>query len=162
MSSKFYAGIGSRETPIEILDEMSNIARYLETKGYTLRSGGAGGADIAFSDVVDNAQIWVPWSTFYKTNRPHSIKTIDINDTEAFNSVSDFHPSPFRLKKGGIMLMARNYRQVVGLNEPNSEFIVCWTKDGKDSGGTGQAIRIAKSLGIAIINLKIQRFFYDQ
>ena len=43
-----YAGIGSRETPIEIQSKMSKVAKMLEEKGYTLRSGGADGADFAF------------------------------------------------------------------------------------------------------------------
>ena len=43
-----YAGIGSRETPIEVQSKMSKVAKMLEDKGYTLRSGGADGADFAF------------------------------------------------------------------------------------------------------------------
>lgn len=156
----YYAGIGSRETPIEILDEMANIAKHLESKGYILRSGGAEGADQAFSSVVKNAQIWIPWASFYQ-NKHHDVRIISNNDVEAFDSVHKFHPNSKKLSQGGVRLMARNYRQIVGLNEDNSKFVVCWTKDGKASGGTGQAIRIAKDLGIAVINLKIQRFFYD-
>jgi hypothetical protein len=37
------------------------------------------------------------------------------------------------------------------------DFIVCWTKDGKASGGTGQALRLAEDRGIVIENL----FFED-
>jgi hypothetical protein len=32
--------------------------------------------------------------------------------------------------------------------------VVCWTKDGKSSGGTGQALRIAEYYSIPIFNLK--------
>ena len=39
---KYYAGIGSRKTPKEILDLMSVIGEYLQSKGYILRSGGHG------------------------------------------------------------------------------------------------------------------------
>lgn len=48
-----YAGIGSRETPRSILDLMTAIARKLEALGYTLRSGGATGADTAFEEGVE-------------------------------------------------------------------------------------------------------------
>jgi len=157
----FYAGIGSRETPQDILEEMANIAKYLESKGYTLRSGGAGGADIAFSSVVSKAQIWVPWKGFYEDKR-HDIRIISNDDIEAFDSIRDYHPNPNKLTVGGTKLMARNYRQIVGINEPNSEFVVCWTKDGKASGGTGQAIRIANSIGVKVTNLKTQKFPYEQ
>jgi hypothetical protein len=37
-------------------------------------------------------------------------------------------------------------------NDP-VEFVICWTSNGKDSGGTGQAIRIAKAFDIPVFNL---------
>lgn len=43
-----YAGIGSRETPMEILELMTKASAWLGAKGYTLQSGGAIGADMAF------------------------------------------------------------------------------------------------------------------
>ena len=43
-----YAGIGSRETPIEVLELMTKASTWLGSKGYTLQSGGAIGADMAF------------------------------------------------------------------------------------------------------------------
>ena len=46
--SMTYAGIGSRETPIEVQKAMYRVAKYLEGKGFTLYSGGANGADKAF------------------------------------------------------------------------------------------------------------------
>ena len=49
--------------------------------------------------------------------------------------------------------MNRNYRQVRGLDEPDSEFVICWTHDGTDVGGTGQAIRIANHYGIPVFNM---------
>ena len=44
----FYAGIGSRETPPEFIDEFIKIGKWLGSHGYILRSGGADGADSAF------------------------------------------------------------------------------------------------------------------
>ena len=43
-----YAGIGSRETPMEVLELMTKASTWLGAKGYTLQSGGAIGADMAF------------------------------------------------------------------------------------------------------------------
>jgi hypothetical protein len=50
--------------------------------------------------------------------------------------------------------MHRNGFQVLGknLNCPSS-YLVCYTADGKISGGTGQAMRIATELKIPIYNL---------
>ena len=44
----YYAGIGSRETPDHVLETMASAAQYLGKEGFTLRSGGAKGADTAF------------------------------------------------------------------------------------------------------------------
>jgi predicted Rossmann fold nucleotide-binding protein DprA/Smf involved in DNA uptake len=44
----YYAGIGARSTPPQILSVMTRLASKLEGMGYTLRSGGAAGADTAF------------------------------------------------------------------------------------------------------------------
>ena len=46
--SKIYTGIGSRNTPKEVLELMKTIGKYLGCLGYELRSGGADGADSAF------------------------------------------------------------------------------------------------------------------
>jgi hypothetical protein len=55
---------------------------------------------------------------------------------------------------GAKKLMARNMYQVLGQDlETPTSFIVCWTKDGKASGGTGQALRVAKKYNIPIFNL---------
>ena len=64
---------------------------------------------------------------------------------------AEFHPAWDRCSRGARALHARNCHQVLGwdLKTP-SEFILCWTKDGKASGGTGQAMRIAKAFNIPI------------
>ena len=48
-----YAGIGSRRTPPELLDEMEVLGRQLAIADYVLRSGGAKGADSAFERCCD-------------------------------------------------------------------------------------------------------------
>ena len=58
-------------------------------------------------------------------------------------------------------MMTRNVHQILGLDlrTPTSA-VICWTADGatsittEDTGGTGQAIRIASDLGIPVFNLK--------
>lgn len=136
----YYAGIGSRDTPEDVLKLMTTVARGLDRKGYRLRSGGAIGADTAFEsgtkckDVfLGNADIPV-W-------------------TEVFTDF--FHPNPKALTEFPRRLMCRNAMQILGEEgDTPVEFVVCWTKDGKASGGTGQAIRIAEYFGISVFNLK--------
>jgi hypothetical protein len=155
MMNKYYAGIGSRETPLDILRQMINIAKYLDKIGYTLRSGHADGADQIFGIGATKAEIWLPWKSFNSGKKVahHVYKVIDPNDKEAYDSIK-FHPAANTLKSSVCSLMARNFRQIIGRNnESNSEFVVCWTKDGKDTGGTGQALRIAAHYNIPIYNL---------
>lgn len=148
----YYAGIGSRETPEEVLDSFIRIARYLGKNGYTLRSGGADGADLAFekgcSEVFGKKEIYLPWSGF---NNSHS--NMVLNNPKAFEIAAKYHPYWHNLKDGAKKLQARNSHQVLGydLDTPSS-FVVCWTKGGKDVGGTAQAIRIARDFEIRVFN----------
>lgn len=154
---KYYAGIGSRDTPSIVLDEMTKLSGILETRGYILRSGGAEGADTAFAKGTNSAQIWVPDGlalSYLSKNTNHQYKILDSWDARAWESIKKFHPNESALSSKGRALHARNYRQVIGsdLNEPNSLFVVCWTKDGGPIGGSGQAIRIAKHYSIPVFN----------
>ena len=156
--NKFYAGIGARITPPEIQNEMCKVSSYLESCGYILRSGNALGADQAFAlGVKKRAQIWLPWENFqaeFRAQRPqHDYKIILPSDSAAYQSVIDYHPRSKWLNVASRKFMSRNYRQVIGMGEPNSEFIICWTPRGKESGGTSQALRIAKVAGIHILNM---------
>lgn len=148
---KYYTGIGSRNTPPDMLKLMTEIAIALANDTYVLRSGGAGGADEAFEVGASEKRIYLPWSGF--NGKAYDGKSYLVPDyNEEF--VLDYHPAPYHLGNSGMRLMSRNTYQVLGddLNTP-SDFIVCWTSDGKASGGTGQALRIAKDFKIKIYNL---------
>ena len=160
-----YAGIGSRETPAKVLEQMKAVAGFLAMCGYTMRSGGAEGADTAFEiGHVDQLKEWermeifLPWSGF-NNKRPNHKTHICIPDTsevykQAEQIAEQFHPAWHRLTRGGKALQTRNVFQIMGpdLKSP-SHFVVCWTKDGQATGGTGQAIRIAQAIGIPVYNL---------
>ena len=139
-NKKYYAGIGSRETPQDVLDLMTRIAKGLERKHYRLRSGGALGADSAFQAGAVHMDIYLGKET-------SSLWTNVFTDF--------FHPNPSALKDYGRKLMNRNAMQILGRWGDNPvDFVVCWTKDGKASGGSGQAIRIAEYYNIPVFNLK--------
>lgn len=63
-----YTGIGSRETPPEIQEIMTNYARKLDKLGFILRSGGAMGADTAFEKGSTNKEIYLPWKILMVIN----------------------------------------------------------------------------------------------
>jgi hypothetical protein len=148
---KYYAGIGSRKTPEDVLDNMFDIASKLETKGYTLRSGGADGADDAFAQGTEVSDIYLPWRGF------NDVSGSKLNEAEAwtYKIAEELHPAWSRCSQGAKKLHARNIHQILGDAEDASlcEFVVCWTPNGRMKGGTATAIKLAKSNGIKVYNL---------
>ena len=164
MKEKIYTGIGSRKTPDYICDLIKPISRYLYKKGWKVRSGGADGADESFESPVRDIrlkEIYLPWKGFNGNNSPLYYVSKD-----AMELASIYYPYNWRItKKATKLIMGRNVYQVLGisLNKP-SKFIICYTTDGCFSGGTGQALRIAKDYGIPIYNLydiEIRKNIFD-
>jgi hypothetical protein len=149
---KTYAGIGSRQTPQDILSRMKELAELLGNRGYVLRTGGASGADTAFYEgslrANGGCQMMLPWKGF----NGHSKGWLP--SPACYELAKQHHPNWDKLTRGGRALHARNCQQILGpnLNDP-VKFVVGWTDDGKGSGGTGQAYRVAKSMNIKIFDL---------
>lgn len=160
----YYAGIGSRETPEAILRTFTELGRKLVAYSCVLRSGRAGGADSAFERgcIMANgqAEIFIPWAGFPKGGNLADRPAILFDHIEpaqkqkALASIEQYHPAPDKLSYGARKLMARNYCQMFGksVSSPVSSFVLCYTKDGRASGGTGQAIRMAEDAGIRVFN----------
>lgn len=158
-----YAGIGSRRTPPEVLGLMTELARLLAARGWTLRTGGAEGADTAF---LNGALLWepvryelyLPWPS-YSDQAPPTLKT----PTErALGIASGHHPRWPLLKRAERALHGRNVHQILGADcQTPARMVVCWTPDGSldgsspDAGGTGSALRVAvaHAPGATIVNL---------
>lgn len=135
-----YAGIGSRETPHEILTYMTNLAAWLSHNGFNLRSGGARGADTAFANGASLKRIFTPQEA---EERP---------DWHAL--AKKFHPAWKSCSPYARLLHARNGPIVLGENlDDPVDMTVCWTRDGVATGGTGQALRIAEAYNIPVFNL---------
>jgi hypothetical protein len=154
--NKTYAGIGSRQTPADVLSQMTRIASFMEEQGYVLYSGGAVGADQAFENGVkdpDMRRIFLPWKEF--NQNPSSYFGVS---KEASVIAKKFHPSWYILPPAAKLLIARNGYQILGksLDAP-VDLVVCYTPDGKASGGTGQAIRIAQHYSIPIFNMYFKK-----
>lgn len=152
MKNMYYAGIGSRKTPPEILEAFKSIASYLALKGFVLRTGGASGADSAFEIGCNKnhgkKEIFLPWNGFNN----NSAKMIPLSE-EAMELAKFYHPNWIHLSEGARKMMARNCYQVLGANLKSPVgFILCYTPNGNGSGGTGQAIRIATDRHIPIID----------
>lgn len=165
---KFYAGVGSRQTPPEILALMTWAARALRAQGWTLRSGHAEGADQAFEiGAAGQAEIFLPWRGHNHETEVQG-KCFNFPDAIAYSIASEVHPNWLALGGGGRALHARNCHQILGPHLLNadqfSRFVLCWTEEGKRRGGTATAIRLAEKKGIPVMNLwhhKIQERIED-
>ena len=153
MREIYYTGIGSRECPEDVLQIMEKIGEILAKIGYVLRSGGANGADSAFEKGCDRVkgkkEIYLPWKGFNN----NSSLLYDLT-AKAEELAFQYHPNLYACKSAVIKLMTRNTYQILGQDcRTKSDFVVCYTADGKASGGTGQALRIAIAEKIPIFNL---------
>lgn len=158
----YYAGIGSRKTPADVLELMGNAAGYLESEGLILRSGGAEGADSAFFRGLKDerkSRIYIPWPGFQgfsgKDREVYSLDAIDPRHIRAAIEIAQHHhPAWDNLSNSVKRLMTRNVMQVLGhqLNEP-AAFVLCWTPNGSGSGGTGMAIRVADHFNVPVFDL---------
>lgn len=147
----YYTGIGSRQTPEEVLEEFTATSKWLENKfngNITLRSGGADGADTAFEMGAINKEIFLPWKGFNNNNSElYNILP------KAFEIAENIHPAWHKCSQGARKLHARNIHQILGRDlKTFSRFVICYTPNGSSSGGTGQAIRLAKQLNIPIFD----------
>jgi hypothetical protein len=151
----YYAGIGSRETPSDILAVMEKAAWHLNKEGWTLRSGHAPGADQAFENGArGKAQIFLPWRTFESEVRVCAAEVYNEPIRQAYAVAAEFHPAWEKLRRAAKTLHARNTHQMLGPKlDDVSSFVICWTRNGRASGGTAQALRIAESFQIQIFNL---------
>lgn len=159
---KTYAGVGSRETPPEVVDQIVAIGRIAAAAGWTLRSGAANGADAAFERGCDieggSKEIYLPWKGF----NGHTSQLYDA-PPHAYARAAEVHPAWGRLSEAMRKLHSRNMQQVFGeyVVDP-VQFVVCWTSDGcehhaqrnRATGGTGTAISAASRAGIPVYNLR--------
>lgn len=171
-SSEVYAGVGSRETPPDVLAKMEAVGRILAAKGLILRSGGAIGADSAFERGSDAAggkkEIFIAWQKISNDRKaakvPGADKDIVGYDAEderiASAVIAALRTRPWAERgPGDKALQSRNVRQVLGLRKDSPVgAVLAYTKDGLLKGGTATAIQIAVDRGIPVVNLGSARW----
>jgi len=151
---KFYAGIGSRQTPKPVLELMTLIAKSLK-ETYVLRSGGALGADTAFEiGATPNAEIFLPWEGIERHVDTIPMKLSSTVSMQAIEIAGQYHPRWGACSYYSKQFHGRNSMIMLGgdLHTP-VEFVICWTPKGRIIGGTGQALRIAQAYNIPVYNL---------
>ena len=150
---KTYAGIGSRNTPKDVLELMVEISSQLGDMGWTLHSGGADGADSAFEYGAKEKNIYLPWNG-YNLNEVGVV----LDNLKAWDEVSKhFHPAPHKCSIAVQRLHGRNAYIMLGDNlDKPVDMVICWTPKGEVIGGTGLAIQIAEYCKIPVFNLAIK------
>ena len=148
----YYAGIGARSTPPDILKVMEDLAVKLSAT-HILRSGGAEGADSSFAIGAGGRKVIF---------RPEDATP------ESIELASKHHRMWKKCEPYVRRLHGRNSMIILGADLKSPvKFVICWTETGKDIGGTGVGIRIAEANGIPVVNLhnhhwldRIRNFVY--
>jgi hypothetical protein len=121
-------------------------------------------------------EVYLPWPRFgrgldhYRRLADHPDGGLNLTaypspTHEAVDLASTVHPNWAACTPAARLLHGRNSHQVLGrdLRSPVGS-VLCWTPDGadgspehpvtRDTGGTGQALRLAARLGIPVLNLQ--------
>lgn len=182
--TKYYTGVGSRNLTPSQLSLLEEIGKVMASKGFTLRSGGADGADIAFQKGAcsvnpTKTEIWIPWKTF--NNLPLSQEslsqanyvTISQEQTEkAGQWLCDTGIMPWwsNCKQSVQKLHSRNVHQVVGRGKDEetssgncssatlSKVCIYAAEEdekGNVKGGTRTAVMASRFLNIPTYNILI-------
>lgn len=150
------AGIGARATPDFICTDMEYIAKEVVKSNGWIRSGHAEGADYAFEIGAGNRCIVYLPSKGFNSKLPMLGKQYQGYDYTNLEFTLKYHPNPGALSPFVRQLMLRSGAQILGINGDSPvDAVVCWTPDGKASGGTGQGIRIAMDYGIPVFNMRV-------
>jgi len=151
--SKIYSGVGSRNVPPEIIEKIKQIAEFLALRGFTLRSGGADGCDYhGFETGCDlvkgKKEIYLPWKGF------NGSKSQLLFPPEASEIAATIHPAWHKLKQGAQKLHSRNVCQCLGYDlKTPSAFLIAYTENGEEKGGTRTALVLAQRHNIPVYNL---------
>lgn len=164
----WYTGIGSRDTPPEVLEQMQSIARQLAELGFGLRSGRAEGADAAFqkgaTEVDGRKIIYIPEATFGDPTTDTKDNFVVDGELRAIGMAfaKSVHRKWSKVSTYGTWLHARNTCQVYGHTYENgvyirkpSEFVLYWAPEEKGvvKGGTATAVMLARKVGVVDINM---------
>ncbi len=166
-----YAGIGSRETPDEVLEVMTKAAQWLASKGYKLQTGykrktgdriKEEGADKAFSIGAKNKELFGPDMANDKTIAiahevyPNLKGMWEYTYNKWVETVGETKAKEYA--DGAINLQARNTFQVFGASlDTPVDFVLFYAEETSNplrpKGGTGQAVEMARRKGIPTINM---------
>lgn len=147
--TKYYAAVGDQTCPSRYYDIITKITRYFESDGYVVRTRGSKGFDEVVDESVERKELFVPWRGFEgRTTNTYN------PSQDVFDKAAEFHPRWYKLNNRVRRIMASATACVLGPDlKSRSEFVICWTPDAEQGGGTGQSIRVASYYGIPVFDL---------
>ena len=168
--SRCYTGIGSRETPDDVVEFMERLAKVMADKGWGYYSGYARQADQAFhrgarlSSNFDNTPSidFLPWWGFEGARDRQSSRFMVPSEYDTFERTieiaSQHHRYWDNLIDSHRKLHARNVHQILGPDLHHiSNRVFCWAvpiKEGyRVKGGTGLAVALARTYNVPVDNL---------
>lgn len=157
-----YAVAGQRRgTPDAILVLAGRIARALAMLGWCQRNGIQEGFDQELYNYAgEDVSLYLPWPGFRRGESDYHAAHIVRQEAspEALAIASQCHPNWNGCHRAARMLLGRDTHIVLGhACRVPAAFLLCYTSNGRDAGGTGQTIRVAERYGVRVDNL----FFGD-
>jgi hypothetical protein len=157
-----YAVAGPRRgTPDAILVLAGRIARALAMLGWCQRNGIAEGFDQeCYNHAGDDVSLYLPWPGFRRGESDYHAAHVVRQEASAvaLDLAARCHSNWAACHRSARMLLGRNSHVIAGhrCDDP-AAFLLCYTSNGRDAGGTGQTIRVAQRYGVRVDNL----FFGD-
>lgn len=166
MSTNYYTGTGSRETPLDIQELMTEVSLHMNGHGYTLRTSDGSAAERAFEFGAGNSKVvYVSHHSINQTRGCSCANTIIlakaaevwrerdkrgwINDDESirYSSWRDLPPSI----KGSL---AKRTGMVLGIHADRpSDVLICWTPKAEVCGYMAHAMSVALLNNVPVFNL---------
>jgi len=148
--------IGNKEAPPSVIQAMTDDARFLELKGFTIRVGGDGPVEEAVEKAVSKKELILPWKGFNEKDSPFTWAI-----ERAHHIAKMFHSAYDNLPKGVKTILAGKARLIMGHKMMSPATVVlAWTEDGAENlrevtmktSFAGHPIKIASAAGIRVIN----------
>lgn len=161
-----FAGIGPRETPASVCNDMAAMGNLFAKLGWYGCSGFGEGADQAWLSQIPQQQqeVWLPWSTYNgasMTRDPHKRFRLLVPTGRIEQVAKTFYANDWGKATQGIrLLMMRNVAIMMSntLDAP-VDLVAYWQSEAKEHdpfGGTNHAIKVAKHFGIPCFNIRKQ------
>lgn len=140
--------IGTRQPTADMAGLCRKVSIAFRDIGWELVTGNAKGIDSIARDAwnetcPERVTLVLPWPE-YNRDKIHPANKIVVFDNQMdwLLSVKLYHPAYAQLSEAEIKLHARNYGIIF-----HADVVIAFPNDGKESGGTGQGIRVARALG---------------